>query len=390
MLPRLLNLPQRNSFFLFGPRQTGKTSLVMQSFAIDQVMCFDLLKTDEYMRLLSRPASLREEVNSRSENVTHILIDEVQKVPALLDEVHRLLESNRPPVFVLTGSSARKLKRLNANMLGGRAWTLNLHPLTHRELGEQFNLLRALNFGGLPKIWFSDDHASEQLLRSYVETYLKEEIEAEALVRGLGSFVRFLTQAGHESGNILNFSTISRDVGVSPKTIREYFQILEDTLIGRFLPAYSRSTRGRLVAHPKFYLFDTGVQRALTKKLKVQVEPGTPDYGTAFEHFIINECWRLNDYGQCDLTFSFYRSENRAEVDLIIEFPRGECWAIEIKATDNPALSDVRGGLFSFKAKRPEARLICVSTAARRREVDGVTFIPWQEFFTELFPHKNK
>ena len=379
-------MPTNHSFFLFGPRQTGKTSLVTNAFSPAQVMSYDLLKTDEYMRLLSRPSLLREEVNGRSVTVTHVLIDEVQRIPALLDEVHGLLEGARPPSFILTGSSARKLKRLNANMLGGRAWTLSLHPFTHRELGERFNLLRALNFGGLPKIWFSDDSEAEQLLRSYVETYLKEEVEAEALVRSLGPFVRFLFQSGHESGNILNFSTIGRDVGTSSKTIREYFQILEDTLIGRFLPAYSRSTRGRHIAHPKFYLFDTGVQRALTKKLKVAVEPGTPDYGTGFEHFMVNECWRLNDYGQSDLTFSFYRTEHHAEVDLIIEFPRGECWAVEFKATDNPALSDVRGGLSSFKLKRPDARLLCVSTALRRREVEGVEFLPWKEFFAELFP----
>jgi len=316
--------------------------------------------------------------------MTHVVIDEVQKVPALLDEVHFIMESPNPPHFVLTGSSARKLKRAGGNMLGGRAWKLQLHPLTSMELQEQLILERALRIGTLPKVWFSDEETAHQLLRSYVETYLKEEVEAEALVRASGTFIRFLFQAGHESGNSLNYSTIARDVATSSKTVKEYFQILEDTLIGRFLMAYSKSARRRLSTHPKFYLFDTGVQRALTKKLSVPLVPGTKEFGEAFEHFIINECWRINDYRQLDYEFSYYRTEHGAEVDLIVETPRGACLAVEIESTNQPRVADVRSGFESFLQVRPQARLICVNTSPNRRVIDGIEFLPWKDFLLEF------
>lgn len=386
MFKRSINLPKDKSFFLFGPRQTGKTSLIKTIFSESSgVLSFNLLNTEEYMRLSARPQLIREEVSARPQNIHHIFIDEVQKVPALLDEIHNLLESENPPNFILTGSSARKLKRSGVNLLGGRAWNLKLHPLTHREIGSSFVLEKALSRGTLPKIWLTEAEDAVQSLRSYVETYLKEEIEAEALVRSSGTFIRFLYQAGHESGHVLNFSTIAREVATSSKTVKEYFQILEDTLVGRFLPAYSKSTRKRLASHPKFYLFDCGVQRALTKRLTVPVERGDGSYGSGFEHFIINECFRFNDYMQKDLEFSFYRTEHGAEVDLIIEMPNGQCLAVEIKSSENPALVDVRSGLMSFQETRPDARLICVCNCTKRRQADQVTFMPWRDFFDEFF-----
>ncbi|MCX6131742.1 MAG: AAA family ATPase, partial [Proteobacteria bacterium] len=273
MLPRELKLPKNNSFFLFGPRQVGKTSLVRMALGSEKQLHYDLLKSEEYFRLTARPGLLSEEIAAARANIDFVVIDEIQRVPALLDEVHRLIETPEPPIFVLTGSSARKLKRSGSNMLGGRAWNLKLFPLTHRELGEQFKLSRALSLGTLPKIYLSDDASAHQFLRSYVETYLKEEIEAEALVRSLGVFLRFLSLAAQESGNILNYATLSRDVASSAKTIREYYSILEDTLIGNFLPAFHKSTRKRLASHPKFYLFDTGILRALNRMLTVPLEP---------------------------------------------------------------------------------------------------------------------
>lgn len=386
MISRFLNLPRSNNFFLFGPRQTGKTSLIRACFPDEvHILTINLLHTEEFMRLSARPQLLREEVMGRHKNITHVFIDEVQRIPAILDEIHHLLESPNPPFFILTGSSARKLKRSGANLLGGRAWMLRLYPLTSREIGKDFVLERALNRGTLPKIWFSENTDATQLLRSYVETYLKEEIEAEALVRSTGTFIRFLFQAGHESGKVLNFSTIARDVATSSKTVKEYFQILEDTLVGRFLPAYSKSSRRRLASHPKFYLFDCGVQRALVKRLTVPIERGDGDYGTAFEHFVINECFRLNDYLQRDFEFTFYRTEHGAEIDLVIEKPDGKCLAVEIKSSADPALADVRSGLMSFREIRPDAQLICVCTAVRRRQVEGVLFLPWHEFLIEHF-----
>ena len=385
MVQRTIKLPEEKSFFLFGPRQTGKTWLLRHTFDPAKAMTYNLLLSDEYMRLNARPQLFRDEVLQRPQSVTHVILDEVQRVPALLDEVHHLLESPRPPFFALTGSSARKLKRSQANMLGGRAWTLELHPLTHRELAEDFRLDRALSLGTLPKVCAEDDTSAAQLLRSYVETYLKEEIEAEALVRSNGAFIRFLFQAGHESGKVINFSTVARDVGTSSVTVKQYYQILEDTLIGFFLPAYARSTRKRLAAHPKFYLFDGGVQRALLKRLTVPLVPNTEEYGSAFEHFIVNECRRLNSYGQLDYEFSVYRTENGAEVDLIVETPARDVLAVEIKSATDPVAADFRRGLESFAALRPEAKLFCVCNAPRSRKVDAIHVMPWREFFEAYF-----
>ncbi len=385
MFKRLSNPPKKQSFFLFGPRQTGKTSLLRENFPSEHTVSYNLLLSDEYMRLRANPSLLREEVLNRNQRTTHIVVDEIQRIPELLHEIHNILENPNPPFFAITGSSARKLKRSHANMLGGRAWTLKLHPLTHIELDECFNFQRALALGTLPKVCTSSDVDAAQLLRSYVETYLKEEIEAEALVRATGTFIRFLFQAGHESGNVLNFATIARDVATSSVTVKQYFQILEDTLIGRFLPAFAKSSRKRLASHPKFYLFDNGVQRALSKKLTVPLEPQTKDFGEAFEHFIINECWRLNDYKQLDREFSFYRSEHGAEVDLIIEFPAGETLAVEIKSSINPVAADFRSGLESFRSVCPEAKMICVCNAPHTRKIDDISVLPWREFFKEYF-----
>jgi predicted AAA+ superfamily ATPase len=385
MFNRLVKPPKNQSFFLFGPRQTGKTWLLRNEFQPEQTLYYNLLLSEEYMRLNANPVLFREEVLNRNSQVTHIIVDEVQRVPALLNEIHNILESANPPHFALTGSSARKLKRSRANMLGGRAWTLQLHPLTHLELQDSFQLSRALALGTLPKICTEGDAEAAQILRSYVETYLKEEIEAEALVRATGSFIRFLFQAGHESGNVINFSNIARDVGTSSVTVKQYFQILEDTLIGRFLPAYSKSTRKRLAAHPKFYLFDCGVQRALLKRLTVPLMPQTDEYGTAFEHFIINECWSLNSSKQLDYEFSVFRTENGVEVDLIIETPSGDVFAVEIKSSQNPVAVDFRTGLESFASICPSAKLFCVCNAPRSRKVDNITILPWLEFFKSVF-----
>ena len=251
-----------------------------------------------------------------------VFIDEIQKIPPLLDEVQVVMESKSPPRFVLSGSSARKLKRAQANLLGGRAWTLQLHPLTHVELEEAFELDKALAVGTLPKIYLEESReAANQYLKSYVETYFREEIEAEALVRSSGTFLRFLFLAGQESGRLLNYSSIARDTGTSHTTVKEYFKILENTLIGRFLLPFHKSPRQRLSQHPKFYLFDTGVERALTRKLSLKLDPRTREYGEAFEHWIVNETIRLAAYLGKDLELSYFRTERGAEVDLVIELP---------------------------------------------------------------------
>lgn len=376
---RLLELPRNANFFLFGPRQTGKSTLIKETFLEKNTVFYDLLLSKEYTRLLANPSLFKEEIEAMDKKITHVVIDEIQRVPELLDEVHHLIENSKiKRYFCLSGSSARKLKRTNANLLGGRARIRYLFPLTHIELGEDFNLNHALRFGTLPPVYLSDDKNAKELLESYVEVYLEEEIKAEAIVRNVGAFVRFLKFASYENGNILNFSNIARETATSHKTIKEYFQILEDTLIGFFLLPYSKSIRKRLVKHPKFYLFDTGVKNALSRQLSLELEPGNKDFGDAFEHFVITEMVRLNRYRKTNYEFSFYRTSANAEVDLIIESPDRTIYAIEIKSSENPASSDFEG-LKSFLEIQPKAIPICLCRAPRKRKVKDILIYPWQE-----------
>lgn len=386
MFTRSLKLPKINSFFLFGPRQTGKSTLVRHLFPQETTRRYNLLKTDEYLRLLADPTLLRKEIEKRPQGITHIFVDEIQKIPALLDEVHFVMEEvNNPPYFILTGSSARKLKRAQANLLGGRAWTLNLFPLTHIEIGESFDLVRALELGTLPKIYGEEDRESaHQYLKSYVETYLKEEIEAEALVRSSGTFLRFLYQAAHESGSLINYSAIAQATGTSSVTVKEYFKILEDTLVGQFLFPFHKSNRQRLAQHPKFILFDSGVQRALTKKLSLSLEPETFEFGKAFENWIIQETIRISTYLKKDFQFSYFRTERGAEVDLIIETPRGKTIAVEIKSSSSPRLAHLGSGFKALEQIIKPTLRICVCRIPYGRDENGIEMVPWKEFFERL------
>jgi predicted AAA+ superfamily ATPase len=385
MLTRLLKLPRSQSCFLFGPRQVGKTTLVEATLPARATRTYDLLRTDEYMRLASRPSLLREEILHRPSAVKHVFIDEIQRIPDLLNEVQVVMEADRPPHFVLSGSSARKLKRAQANLLGGRAWTLRLYPLTHVELGAEFDLAKALEVGTLPKVYLEGSRESaNQLLRSYVETYLKEEVEAEALVRSSGPFLRFLFHAGHESGRLINYSAIARDTGTSHATVKEYFKILEDTLVGTFLFPFHKSQRKRLAQHPKFYIFDTGVERALTRKLSLRLEEGTRDYGEAFEHWVINETIRLGAYGNKDFELSHFRTERGAEVDLVIEPPRGGVIAVEVKSGRDPRSAEFQPGFEALAEITKPRRTICVSRAPHPRKVGSTDVLPWREYFELL------
>lgn len=382
---RLLELPQQAHFFLFGPRQVGKSTLIKQSFCQESSVYYNLLLEKEYTRLIAHPELLAQEVRELDTQITHVIIDEVQRIPSLLNEVHNLIESlNREIYFILSGSSARKLKRGQANLLGGRAWTRFLYPLSYKELATDFNLGRALRFGTLPAIYLSDDEAAQELLQSYVETYLTEEIKAEAIVRNMGAFSRFLKLAASESSNLLNYSNIAREAATSNQSIKEYFQVLEDTLLGAFLEPYNKSTRKRLVKHPKFYLFDNGVRNAILKNLSDEIIPATYTYGVVFEHFIINEVIKLNRYYKKNWDLSFYRSSNDTEVDLIIERPNAPSLAVEIKSSENPSKADLRG-LFSFQEIEQDAELICVSRAPRAKELGEITVYPWRDFLDKLF-----
>ncbi|MBI2339078.1 MAG: ATP-binding protein [Deltaproteobacteria bacterium] len=382
MIPRILGLTNYNeSVFLFGPRQTGKTYLIKSSLKPD--LYIDLLKNDQYLRYSKDLSLLPKEVAALKPEKLLVVIDEIQRVPEMLNDVHSLMESERNIRFILTGSSARKLRRGGVNLLGGRAITRHLHPLTSQELKEDFSLEACLRFGTLPKVVLTKDlPAKIRLLKSYVENYLIEEIQQEALTRNVPAFSRFLELAAFENGNILNFSNISREAGVDSKTIREYFHILEDTLLGFFLYPLTRSHRKKLVSHPKFYLFDPGVANALKHQLSAELVPASRPYGDAFEHWIILETRRLVDYREREVQLGFFRTTDGAEVDLILQ--QGErIWAVEIKSGSRPRLADV-GGLRSFIGDHPVARAICVCQSPRPYKDHNIEFLPWQEFLGEL------
>jgi predicted AAA+ superfamily ATPase len=327
---RVLALPTRRSVLLLGPRQTGKSTLV-RAHLPEGTWTVDLLRHDEFLRYSKDPSEFRLAVEERRRRGTKVVfVDEVQKVPALLDEVHGLIEKGGVR-FVLTGSSARKLRRSGANLLAGRAASLRLHPLVVEEHGQDFDLERALRVGALPAIVAADDDDARVMLRDYTETYLREEIQAEAVVRNLGGFARFLDVAAAQCGELLNTAAVARDVGVSVRTVADYFQILEDTLLGFRLEAYRRGVRKRLVAHPRFYLFDTGVTNALNRRLTSALDPVTR--GRLFEQWVVLECHRLLDYAGSEARLFFWRTNHGAEVDLLVEKHGRLLAAVEIKST---------------------------------------------------------
>jgi predicted AAA+ superfamily ATPase len=361
----------QRSVFLLGPRQTGKSTLVRATFP--EAAVYDLLEADTFRELSLRPEFLRQTLEPSRRIV---IIDEIQKIPALLDEVHLLIERNRSLRFVLTGSSARKLKRGGANLLAGRARMLRLHPLVSAELGHR-RLLDRLDRGGLPA--FLDSPGYRDDLRSYVGTYLQEEIQAEGLARSVGRFGRFLEVAGLTNGEQINFTSVGSDAGVPPRTVREHYQILEDTLVGHQLPAYQKTIKRKPVATAKFYFFDVGV--ANTLKRVGPLESGSAEYGRALEHLVFLELRTFLDYRQLDQPLSFWRSHSRHEVDFVI----GDRIAIEVKAKSRVAARDFKG-ILALAEELPLARRIVVCGEMRRRKDDtGVEIMPVGTFSRELW-----
>ncbi len=382
IIGRRIKLPEKRSFFLFGPRMTGKSTLLKKKYMIGkEALYIDLLDGANLFRYIQDSSSFYREIKAIEKETSTIIIDEIQRIPQLLNEIHRLIEEFPHLQFIMSGSSARKLKKMHANLLAGRALTCHFAPFTFLELEERFQLIRALELGTLPPVYLeTDDETAADILRSYVDTYLEEEIKQESLIRNLGAFVKFLPLAGEESGNILNFSNIGREIGVSYKTVQEYFQILQDTLIVFFLPSFARSKRKSIIQHPKFYFFDTGVLRAIRKELTLKLQPKTERFGVYFEHFVINELKRFNHYRKLDCNFYFYRTTSGQEVDLIIEKPGKKLAAIEIKARDRVDKKDFKG-LYSFNKVFPEARLFTISTVPRIQEFGEVTVLPWEKMF---------
>ena len=381
VINRMLRPHPKASYFLFGPRQTGKSTFLQATYPAKETLAFNLLETTDYLRILADPSLLREAVQSRPPEIKYVLIDEIQRVPLLLNEVHLLLESPRPPLFIMTGSSARRLRRGDTNWLGGRAVTYHMFPFVSDELGQLFSLNKALQVGTLPAMYLQDDIVLvQQKFRSYVDTYLREEIEKEARIRNLGAFVRFINIAAEENGRELNYSKMGRDCGISYQTIKDYFQLLEDTLLGFFLYPLTKTTRKRMAKHPKFYFFDTGVLRALQNKISVPLQPKTIEYGHAFEHFLILEIYRKAKTFQADFVFGYYRNERDVEVDLTIQCPSGALLAIEIKSTAFPAKNDLYG-LKTFKQDHPKAKLCLACTSSRSSLVDDIPILPWQNLW---------
>ena len=386
---RLCNIPKNNSFFLFGARGTGKTSLLRLVLPEADVRWIDLLNSKEEDRYAQNPELLYDECRRdahQKSKTSWVVIDEIQKVPALLNTVHRILESREfaPPQFALTGSSARKLRRGAANMLAGRAFLRHLFPLTHRELGDRFALDEVLNFGTLPKVFALADLDSKQdFLEAYCFTYLKEEVWAEHLIQDLDPFRKFLEIAAQTNGMLINFAKIGRDVHVHEKTVKKYFQILEDTLLGFILEPYHRSVRKRQQQSPKFFLFDLGVKRALERSLRQAIVPQTYAYGRAFEHFLIAEAHRLNDYGKKDFRFSYFLTKDGGEIDLIVERPGGPTALVEIKASDRTTDDDTHY-LRSLIPDMDNSEAFCLSRDPHARIQNGVHHLPWDKGLVEL------
>lgn len=380
-------LRRAQSAFLFGPRGVGKTSLAREFLAAKGgALEIDLLEAEQFSRYLRQQGRLRLEVEAALERPgpLTVFIDEVQKLPGLLDEVHSLIERHKGRLqFLLSGSSARKLKRGGANLLAGRAWTLHLHPLTHREV--KLDLSRALRFGTLPAVYL-EGPAPERTLRAYVDTYLKEEIMQEALVRNVSGFARFLDVAGQMHGEPINFTAVARDSGVSVKTAQEFFSILVDTLVAFRIDGWSRSVRKQLRQSPKFYFFDCGVLNAIRGELQTELRERSSRYGRLFETFMLLEILRLNDYSEAGYRFAYWRTNTGLEVDVVLSKGAGRPpIAVEVKSKPSPGVEDFHA-LKSFLSENPGAALMCLCSTPRAYNAGPVQVLPWIEGLKKLFP----
>jgi len=376
-IPRQLNLLEtlaQKSCFLFGPRQTGKSMLIRETLPAETPV-YNLLDQSLWLELSAHPARLREELEARDLRDALVVVDEIEKLPTLLDEVHLLIET-RGLLFLLTGSSARKLRRTGVNLLGGRARSRYLHPFSWSELGPDFNLLKTLNHGLIPSIYSSSDPAED--LRAYLGTYLKEEIAAEGLTRKVPAFARFLEVAAACNGCMINKTEVANDAKVPRTTVIEYFEILKDTLIGYELPAWKQSQKRKAIETAKFYLFDVGVARALRKL--PPLAPRSPDFGEALEHFLFHELMTWIDTRRPGMDLHYWRSTSQFEVDFIL----GGHTAIEVKATASVSPRDLKG----LKALGEEGllkRLLLVCQEPTPRRIGEILVLPWHVFLERLW-----
>lgn len=363
---------ERNSFFFWGPRQTGKSTLLKNRFKNSLV--FDLLMFDVFQRFLRNPSLLRE-IILIEKPLEPVIIDEIQKIPALLDEIHWLIE-NTETQFILSGSSPRKILKQGVNLLGGRALRYELFPLSSTEIPD-FNLIKALNSGLIPRHY--DAKNSEILLAAYIGSYLEDEIIAETKIRNAQVFSKFLEKAAFSNGEILNYTNIASDCGVSSPVIKEYFNILNETMLGSFVEVYKKKPKRRVISSPKFYFFDVGIVNFLLKRKNI--EPGTESFGLAFEHFIYHEISCHSNYSGLNYPIRFWRTSSQLEVDFIL----GENEvAVEVKSTDNVQLRHLKG-LKAFAEEYEVKHKIVVSNDSYPRLVGDIRILPWKQFIKMLW-----
>lgn len=365
MFARSLMYQKDYSFFLFGPRGTGKSTWVKQKFP--DAVYIDLLKDSVFSDLLSNPSRLEGLCGNKKNQ--WIIIDEVQKLPSILDEVHSLIE-NEKRKFILTGSSTRKLKRSGANLLAGRARTLEMHPLTANELGEAFNLSHALLFGGLPSTYTVKD--PKEYLSGYIGTYLKEEVQQESLVRNLGNFAKFLEAASFSQAAVLNIQNVAKECGVKRKSVENYFTLLEDLLLSVRLPIFSRRAKRKMAYHPKFYFFDAGVYRAL--RPRGPLDPSEEIDGAAIETLVFQELRATNANLNLDYKMFFWRTEDKHEVDFILYGERG-LWGIEVKRSSRFRDEDLHS-MKLFLEDYPQAKGIFLYGGEKTYQFDRLQVLP--------------
>ncbi len=367
-------LLKHSSLFLFGPRQTGKTSYLKEIFPTAKF--YNLLDQRTFRQLSAYPEELRQTLNKTDRLV---IVDEVQKLPVLLDEVQDLIEQDKELRFILTGSSARKLMSGRANLLGGRALLCKMHPLVYPEF-DTHDLDRRLCFGSLPAVYLSE--IPEELLDAYAGTYLREEIQAEGIARNIGSFARFLQVAALTNGQVVNFSKVGSDAQVAPRTVQNYYEVLTDTLIGTLLPPFQLKNTRKAISTPKFYFFDIGVVNSL--KGQFSIAPKTAEYGQALEHLIFCELQAYLDYNRFKNKLSFWRTHTGLEVDFIV----GNSLAIEVKASARVRDTDLSPLRTLSAETKLSQRLVVSNEPLERITSDGIRIMPVESFLTNLWSDK--
>jgi predicted AAA+ superfamily ATPase len=384
MIPRLLKPLKSSSILIFGARGTGKSTYIASHFLNKNSVSLNLLNPEIENKYALEPQRLIAEIRSLQSKPDCVIIDEVQKLPRLLDVVHLLIEEDHIQ-FVLTGSSARNLKRGAANLLAGRAYVYHLFPFSYLELVEHnFDLTKALHWGLLPKVFFLESDAERaKFLQSYTLTYLNEEIRSEQIIRKLEPFRFFLPILGQVSGKVINHKKIADQIGVQIKTVQSYLQIIEDTLLGFYLPSFHNSIRKSQRLSPKFYLIDTGIKKALEGSLEQVPVPRTSVYGELFEHFLINEVYKLNHYFERGFRMSYYATKNNVEIDLILSQSNSHI-LIEFKSNDRIDKTEVKSFAAHAEAFQSVKSRYYISNDQSVMDLHGVHCWPWTKFLSEF------